>query len=167
MSPDPRSPHETPSSRWACRPSPPRAALRGAAGRPDPARRHLDGGAERDRRAALLDGPPGEQDTSAVVVSAVITFVTYFLYEGALLARSGQTLGKKALRIRVAMLADGDVPGRQGWSRAAVYALPGTLCWALVGTLFWLCNVLWQLRDRPFHQCLHDKAARTVVVSAV
>ncbi|MFH8370311.1 RDD family protein [Streptomyces sp. NPDC018031] len=109
---------------------------------------------------------PGKQDQAKVLLSAVLTFAVYFVYEGAMLARDGQTLGKKALRIRVAMLSDGDLPRRQGWVRGAVYALPGMLTPVLVGTLFWLLNSLWQLWDKPFRQSLHDKAARTVVVSA-
>ncbi|WFB09253.1 RDD family protein [Streptomyces sp. LX-29] len=109
---------------------------------------------------------PGEYDLPKVLVSVVLTFTLYFAYEGAMLARSGQTLGKKALRVRVAMLADGNIPGRHGWTRAAVYALPGILYPLLVGTVFWVVNSVWQLRDRPYRQCLHDKAAKTVVVSA-
>lgn len=109
---------------------------------------------------------PGEQDTAKVVLSAVVTFAVYFVYEGAMLAHSGQTLGKKAVRIRVALLSDGDVPAGRGWFRAATYALPGMLCPLVIGTLFWLLNSVWQLWDKPFHQSLHDKAARTVVVSA-
>jgi uncharacterized RDD family membrane protein YckC len=110
---------------------------------------------------------PGRQDTPRVLLSAALTFTLYFAYEGAMLAKSGQTLGKRALRIRVAVLADGDVPGNRGWVRAAVYALPGILSPLLVGTLFWLVNSLWQLWDKPFGGCLHDKAAGTVVVSAI
>lgn len=110
---------------------------------------------------------PGEQDGDKLMLSALATFTAYFVYEGAMLAHSGQTLGKKALRIRVAMLSDGDLPRRAGWGRAAVYTLPGLLAPMLVGTLFWLTNSLWLLRDRPFRQALHDKAARTVVVEAV
>ncbi|WKX70593.1 RDD family protein [Streptomyces sp. XD-27] len=110
---------------------------------------------------------PNKQDTPKVLLSAVLTFLLYFAYEGAMLARDGQTLGKKALRIRVAMLADGDVPGGQGWVRAAVYALPGILSPVVIGWVFWLISSLWQLWDKPFAQSLHDKAAKTVVVSAV
>ncbi|MGO4422025.1 RDD family protein [Streptomyces sp. MCAF7] len=109
---------------------------------------------------------PGEQDMAKVTLSLVITMAVYFVYEGVMLARSGQTLGKKALRIRVAMLSDGDMPRRQGWLRAVVYVLPGMLIPLLVGTLFWLLNVLWCTWDQPLRQCLHDKAAKTVVVAA-
>ncbi|WP_431044177.1 RDD family protein [Streptomyces sp. P1-3] len=110
---------------------------------------------------------PGRQDTAKLLLSAVLTFLLYYVYEGAMLARDGQTLGKKALNIRVAMLVDGDMPRGQGWVRAAVYALPGILSPVVIGWLFWLVNSLWQLWDKPFAQSLHDKAAKTVVVSAV
>ncbi|MFD7500565.1 RDD family protein [Streptomyces sp. NPDC059850] len=110
---------------------------------------------------------PGEQDLGKVMGGLLITMAVYFGYEGAMLARSGQTLGKKAMRIRVAMLSDGNIPGGQGWVRAAVYTLPGLLIPVLVGTLFWVVNAVSLLWDKPFQRCLHDKVARTVVVSAV
>jgi uncharacterized RDD family membrane protein YckC len=97
----------------------------------------------------------------------VLGYVLYFALEGAMTAARGQTLGKVALRIRVARLVDGAVPGRAGWARAAVYVLPGALSVILIGPLFWLLNSLWCTWDRPYRQCLHDKAARTVVVTAV
>ncbi|MFT2019663.1 RDD family protein [Streptomyces sp. 796.1] len=109
---------------------------------------------------------PKDPDVAKSALSAVITFIVYFAYEGFMLARDGQTLGKKAARIRVAMLADGDVPGAKGWTRAAVYALPGVAQPIAIGPLFWLLNSLWLLWDKPFHQCLHDRAAKTVVVEA-
>jgi uncharacterized RDD family membrane protein YckC len=99
-------------------------------------------------------------DISASALSATI----YFVYEGLMLAGGGRTLGKMAMKIRVAMLKDGAPPVRQAaWVRAAVYSLPGIV--PCLGTIFWLINVLWHLGDRPFRQCLHDKAAQTVVVS--
>jgi uncharacterized RDD family membrane protein YckC len=113
--------------------------------------------------AAEHDGQP---DPGKAVASAIATFALYFVYEGAMLSRSGQTLGKRALRIRVAVLANGDVPGGSGWTRAAVYVLPGMLSWAVIGWVFWLIDSLWFLWDQPFRQCLHDKAAKTVVVEA-
>jgi uncharacterized RDD family membrane protein YckC len=101
-----------------------------------------------------------------LIVAAAVTFACYFVYEGAMLAHSGQTLGKKAVGIRVAVLSDGNIPGRRGWTRAAVYALPGIVSPAIVGWLFWLVNSLWCLWDQPYRQALHDKRAKTVVVRA-
>ncbi|GGO89229.1 RDD family protein [Wenjunlia tyrosinilytica] len=94
----------------------------------------------------------------------VIYVVVYFVYEGLMLARSGQTLGKMAMRIRVAMLDTGSTPTEPAaWKRAGVYSLPTVV--PCCGGLFWLVNVLWHLGDKPYRQCLHDKAAKTVVVS--
>ncbi|MCL2550727.1 MAG: RDD family protein [Actinomycetia bacterium] len=120
--------------------------------------------------AVLLGGDvrhPGDVPYGRQVLVGMLMFVLYFAYEGAMTAARGQTLGKMAMRIRAARLSDGAVPGPAGWTRAAVYALPGVLTVILVGPLFWLLNSLWCLWDQPFRQCLHDKAAGTVVVAAL
>ncbi|WP_030614386.1 RDD family protein [Streptomyces sclerotialus] len=97
------------------------------------------------------------------VVSGV-TMLAYLIYEGVMLTSRGQTVGKMAMKIRVAMLENGSIPTAQaGWVRAAVYTLPEVI--PCCGTIFWLLNVLWCTWDKPYQQCLHDKAARTVVVS--
>ncbi|MFF6961057.1 RDD family protein [Streptomyces sp. NPDC008317] len=120
--------------------------------------------------AAVFGGDlsnPGDAGRGKEILAGAATFIAYFLYEGAMTAARGQTLGKMLLRIRAARLEDGAVPGGVGWTRAAVYALPGVLVTILIGPLFWLLNSLWCTWDKPFRQCLHDKAARTVVVAAV
>lgn len=95
---------------------------------------------------------------------AVYTLV-YLVYEALMLTNSGQTVGKKVMRIRVAVLADGTVPrGAPGWIRSVVYHLPPLV--PCVGFLFWLVNVLFCTWDKPYQQCLHDKAGKTVVVAA-
>ena len=95
----------------------------------------------------------------------LVATLVYFAYEGYMLTTRGQTLGKMAMHIRVAILDNGAIPaGQVGWTRAAVYSLPPIV--PCCGAVFWLVNVLWCLWDRPYHQCLHDKAARTVVVEA-
>jgi uncharacterized RDD family membrane protein YckC len=112
-------------------------------------------------------GNPGNNSRGQQLLLVVLLFVVYFVYEGAMTATRGQTLGKIALGIRAARLADGGVPGRAGWLRAAVYSLPGVLAVILIGPLLWLLDSLWCTWDRPYRQCLHDKAAKTVVVAAV
>ncbi|MEE4593945.1 RDD family protein [Streptomyces sp. DSM 41524] len=108
---------------------------------------------------------PIEGSARSTTVTLVYVLV-YFLYEGLMLTRDGQTVGKKAMKIRVAMLENGRPPvGQAGWLRAGVYALPEIV--PCCGFLFWLINVLWCTWDRPYRQCLHDKAAKTLVVSAV
>ncbi|MBV6698412.1 RDD family protein [Kitasatospora aureofaciens] len=87
----------------------------------------------------------------------------YLIYEGLMLGRDGQTLGKKAMKVRVAMLVDGNSPTQPAaWTRAAVYILPAVLCCA---GLWWLIDGLFGVFDKPYRQCIHDKAAKTVVVS--
>jgi uncharacterized RDD family membrane protein YckC len=93
-----------------------------------------------------------------------VVLLVYFVYEALMLSARGQTVGKMLLRVRVAMLDDGAVPrGNPAWIRAAVYSLPQLL--PCIGFFFWLLNVLTCTWDRPYRQCLHDKAAKTVVVS--
>ncbi|MFJ6749717.1 RDD family protein [Streptomyces sp. NPDC091266] len=105
----------------------------------------------------------GSETGKQATVSGV-TMLAYLIYEGLMLTSRGQTLGKMAMKIRVAMLTNGAVPaGSPGWIRAAVYTLPEIV--PCCGFIFWLVNVLWCTWDKPYQQCLHDKAAKTVVVS--
>jgi len=74
----------------------------------------------------------------------------------------GQTIGKRVMGTKV-VTADTRSPisGQTACGRAAVYALVPAV--PSVGGLFALVNESWLLWD-PRRQCLHDKAARTVVV---
>ncbi|MFJ6216427.1 RDD family protein [Streptomyces sp. NPDC092296] len=94
---------------------------------------------------------------------SIVGGLVYWVYESLMLSRDGQTVGKKVTKVRVARLVDGGVPvGGIAWTRAAVYSLPSVLCCG-----FWvIIDGGWCLFDRPYRQCLHDKAARTVVVDA-
>ncbi|RBM21426.1 RDD family protein [Streptomyces sp. PT12] len=113
----------------------------------------------------LMGAYNGNDDSGAAYGQQAIVLLVYFLYEGLMLSARGQTVGKMLMRIRVAMLDNGAVPrGNPAWYRAAVYSLPQLL--PCVGFIFWLVNVLTCTWDRPYRQCLHDKAAGTVVVSA-
>jgi hypothetical protein len=78
-------------------------------------------------------------------------------------AISGQTLGKKIFRVRLAG-GDGAVPG---WRLSFLhYAAPILLAILIpqIGPLLALGLVLWFLRD-PMRQGLHDKLAKTFVVA--
>ncbi|MFE5582938.1 RDD family protein [Kitasatospora sp. NPDC056531] len=100
-----------------------------------------------------------EGSTSAFWLGCAI----YLIYEGLMLSRDGQTLGKKAMKVRVAMLVDGNPPTQSAaWTRAAVYILPAVICCA---GLWWLIDGMFGVFDKPFRQCIHDKAAKTVVVT--
>jgi uncharacterized RDD family membrane protein YckC len=74
----------------------------------------------------------------------------------------GQTLGKRAMGTMV-VTADtrSKISVGAAGGRAAVYVLPSLV--PFVGGLFALLNELWLLWDQQ-RQCLHDKAAHTVVI---
>lgn len=97
-------------------------------------------------------------------VFRIITIVAYVGYDTVMTQMGGQTLGKRLFKIRVAMLNDGRVPdSRASLLRALVLWVPALVCCAC----FWpLLILILILVDRPYRQGLHDKAARTVVVTA-
>ncbi|MFE6457045.1 RDD family protein [Streptomyces cinereoruber] len=97
------------------------------------------------------------------LVFQLITIVAYVAYDTILTARNGRTLGKKLMKLRVAMLNDGSTPPMsQSLLRAVVLWLPALICCACLWPLLLLILIL---VDKPYKQGLHDKAAKTVVVS--
>ncbi|MEW1903095.1 MULTISPECIES: RDD family protein [unclassified Streptomyces] len=102
-------------------------------------------------------------DGGGQLVFQLITIVAYVAYDTVLTARKGQTLGKKLMKLRVAMLNDGSTPPMsQSLLRAVVLWLPALICCACLWPLLLLILIL---VDKPYKQGLHDKAAKTVVVS--
>jgi uncharacterized RDD family membrane protein YckC len=94
---------------------------------------------------------------------SAVAAVLYIAYDTVLTAKTGQTLGKKLLRMRVANLDNGATPSVQNaLARAAVLWIPFAFCCACVWTAI---SGGWSYFDRPYKQGLHDKAAKTVVVS--
>ncbi|GGU13202.1 RDD family protein [Streptomyces coeruleorubidus] len=94
---------------------------------------------------------------------SAVAAVLYIAYDTILTARTGQTLGKKLLHMRVANLDNGATPsGQNALMRAAVLWIPFAFCCACVWTAI---SGGWSFFDRPYKQGLHDKAAKTVVVS--
>ncbi|MCS0602496.1 RDD family protein [Streptomyces sp. LP11] len=94
---------------------------------------------------------------------SVVAAVLYIAYDTFLIGRTGQTLGKKWLGMRVANLSDGATPSMQtSLVRALVLWLPFAFCCACVWTV--ICGG-WSFFDKPYKQGLHDKAAKTVEVS--
>jgi uncharacterized RDD family membrane protein YckC len=77
--------------------------------------------------------------------------------------RSGQTLGKKMVSIKV-VRTDGSPAsvGRIFWLRNVVNALIGAI--PLLGSIYSLVDILFIFSDT--RQCLHDKLADTIVVKA-
>ena len=89
-----------------------------------------------------------------------VTLAAYYVYYVEMMHRSGQTVGKRLIGIRV-VPAD---PGRRltrtmAAKRYAVEFVAGS-----VVPFLSLLDGLWQLWDKPFQQTLHDKAAQTVVI---
>ena len=88
-----------------------------------------------------------------------LTFVMQYIYEVEMMFRTGQTIGKKAMKIRV-LPVDPTVPltRKMAFKRLAVQ-----IAGAIVPGLSWV-DGLWQLWDKPWRQCLHDKFAQTLVI---
>jgi uncharacterized RDD family membrane protein YckC len=92
-----------------------------------------------------------------------IGVVLYIAYDTFMMSRYGQTLGKKWLGMRVANLDDGATPSVQTMLiRSLVLWVPFAFCCACIWTA--ICGG-WSYFDKPYKQGLHDKAAKTVVVS--
>jgi uncharacterized RDD family membrane protein YckC len=91
--------------------------------------------------------------------SALATYV----YDVEMMFRSGQTVGKRIMKIRVVPLDPSAILTRKV---AAKRWLVGNVATIFVPFLVYL-DGLWQLWDKPFRQCLHDKFAQTTVVKVM
>ncbi|MFF3646190.1 RDD family protein [Streptomyces sp. NPDC002564] len=112
---------------------------------------------------AEYDIDPDKVNTGKSFGQSLLAAVLYIAYDTFLISRTGQTLGKKWLGLRVANLNDGATPTLQtALARAAVLWLPFAFCCACIWTA--ICGG-WSFFDKPYKQGLHDKAAKTVVVS--
>jgi uncharacterized RDD family membrane protein YckC len=117
------------------------------------------------RAAQASDGPVNLNDSGifarylvVLAVSLVFQFLVGYWLEVTYQVRTGQTVGKKVLGIR-AVPVDGGALTRP----AAVRRYLAQFLASLVPGLAYL-DGLWQLWDKPHHQCLHDKVARTLVI---
>ncbi|MFD3697204.1 RDD family protein [Streptomyces sp. NPDC058646] len=98
------------------------------------------------------------------LIMTLIAIVAYVGYDWWFTKKNGQTVGKKAMGLRVAMLNDGSVPpSNASLGRAATLWLPTLIC----------CFCLWPIAlvisilvDKPYKQGLHDKVGKTVVVQS-
>jgi uncharacterized RDD family membrane protein YckC len=95
---------------------------------------------------------------------SLIAVVLYVAYDTFMTTQSsGQTLGKKLFHMRVANLDNGATPSVQtSLIRALVLWVPFAFCCACIWTAI---AGGWSFFDKPYKQGLHDKAAKTVVVS--
>ncbi|MFD3652713.1 RDD family protein [Streptomyces sp. NPDC058620] len=113
---------------------------------------------DEDFSSALSNSYTGHQ-----LLWSLIGLVVYVAYDTYLTKKDGRTIGKRLLKLRVAMLNDGRVPDTSSaLMRAVVLWLPALLC---CPCLWWLINIVLMFTDKPYRQGLQDKAAKTVVVS--
>jgi uncharacterized RDD family membrane protein YckC len=91
----------------------------------------------------------------------LLLLVAYYLYDVEMMYRSGQTVGKKVMKIRV-VPADPSTPRLTRGMAAKRYLVE--IVAGLFLPFFSYLDGLWQLWDEPYQQTLHDKAAQTVVV---
>ncbi|GGX27901.1 RDD family protein [Streptomyces chryseus] len=93
----------------------------------------------------------------------LVTMVVYIGYDTYFTAKDGRTVGKRLMNLRVAMLNSGMIPETNAsLLRAVVLWVPALIC---CFCLWWIINLVMILVDKPYKQGLHDKAAKTVVVS--
>jgi uncharacterized RDD family membrane protein YckC len=103
----------------------------------------------------LVHGPGGETVSGVFIVVAILIV---FVYQMVLLIKDRQTLGKKALRIRIVKMDTGENGGfvPNVLLRLIVNGLLGII------PLYGLVDILFIFRgDRP---CIHDMIAGTQVV---
>jgi uncharacterized RDD family membrane protein YckC len=90
----------------------------------------------------------------------VLMLAGYYVYYVEMMFRSGQTVGKKLMKVKVIPIEPGVALTR---GMAAKRYLIEFIGGALV-PFFTYVDGLWQLWDKPYQQTLHDKVAKTVVV---
>jgi uncharacterized RDD family membrane protein YckC len=114
--------------------------------------------------AGLLDWAAGGTDNVGNGKSALgsaLFVVIGFLYEWLMTRATGQTVGKKLMKLRAAMLDNGTVPTDSAAAlRALVLWLPAFCC----SCIWFVILGLTAMFDKPYKQGLHDKTAKTVVV---
>jgi uncharacterized RDD family membrane protein YckC len=123
-----------------------------------------------DRRIEADSPPAGEvmgellRDVIGPLVglwaaTLLILLLIHYVYHVELMFRSGQTVGKRIMKLQVVTLDPAQSVTRTvATKRWAVESV------ALLVPGFVYLDGLWQLWDKPYRQCLHDKVAVTTVV---
>jgi uncharacterized RDD family membrane protein YckC len=114
------------------------------------------------------DGTVPDADVGAILLAGltlevglfVFVLAATYVYTVELMYKSGQTVGKRVMKLRVIPLDPADRLTRgMAAKRWLVQSVGG-----VVLPLFTYLDGLWQLWDKPYLQTLHDKAAQTVVI---
>lgn len=99
---------------------------------------------------------------AVVVILMLAGWLALTVIQVVLLVKHGQTIGKRALRIRVVTMSDETVPGfaKIILLRTLLPAFLVTI--PVAGLAVWLADVFWIFRDD--RRCLHDLIAETKVI---
>jgi uncharacterized RDD family membrane protein YckC len=90
----------------------------------------------------------------------VLLLVGYYVYYVEMMFRSGQTVGKKVMKIQVVPIEPGATMTRGVAAKRYLVEFIG----GVFVPFFSYLDGLWQLWDKPYQQTLHDKFAKTVVI---
>ncbi|WP_433213131.1 RDD family protein [Dactylosporangium sp. CS-047395] len=93
----------------------------------------------------------------------VLIIVAGYVYHVEMFGKTGVTWGKRAMKLQILRLDNPGAPLDRGvlarrWATQNIVGF-------VVPFFSWI-DGLWQLWDKPYQQCLHDKAAGTIVVKA-
>lgn len=114
---------------------------------------------------APLPEPTRDVGTMIMMMLFVILAV-WFAYEVPATANSGQTFGKRIMRIQVMRIESVERLGfGRSWRRWSRLGVPTLLWWCCgFGLILQALDCVSVLTDRPLKQALHDKGAGTIVV---
>ena len=110
-----------------------------------------------------ITDPTHQQSLLYSVSMAILGFVVFFGINFKFLINSGQTIGKKALGIKIADMG-GNLPTLKGHllKRYAIYFVPAQI--PVVGQIFSLVNILFIFGRQK--RCLHDLVGGTQVIKS-
>ncbi|MEU5789260.1 RDD family protein [Micromonospora purpureochromogenes] len=83
-----------------------------------------------------------------------------YVYQVEMMFRTGETVGKRVMKLRIVPLDPTATLDRKMAAKRWLAHQPA----GMIIPGFSYVDGLWQLWDKPWQQCLHDKFARTVVV---
>ncbi len=95
------------------------------------------------------------------LIMAIIMIGGFIVINGKLLISNGQTIGKKALGIKIVDVNGALAEKQQIIKRYAVYFLPGQI--PVIGQLFSLVNILFIFSAQK--RCIHDNIGGTIVIN--
>jgi len=100
-------------------------------------------------------------DYKLTMTLSLLMVGVFFAINGRFLSRDGQTVGKKALGIKIVTLEDGHPSFQNNLiPRYAVFFLAGLV--PVIGSIFSLANILFIFRSDK--RCVHDLFGKTKVV---